>query len=89
MGQNPRARLLDFLGDHPASDYNLTEMASKADMTRTTAYKALEALLRVGMIVHTRDIGQSKMYRLNTAHGVVQSVLRADLVQWHETAVLP
>lgn len=84
MGDNPRSRLLDFLGDHPTSDYNVTEMAAKAGMTRTTAYKALGGLLQVGMVVHTRDIGQSRMYRLNTDHLVVQSILQADMTEAQE-----
>lgn len=80
MGDNSRARLLDFLGDHPASDYNVTELAAKAGMTRQTAYKALEGLLGVGLVIHTRDVGQSRMYMLNTDHQVVRSILAADLM---------
>lgn len=81
LGDNPRARLLDFLGDHPTSDYTITELSNKAHITRTTLYKAIEACLRVGMVVHTRDVGQSSFYKLNTDHHVVQSILAADMEQ--------
>ena len=81
FGDTPRGRILDFLGDHPSSDYTITEMAAKAEMTRTTAYGALAGALRVGLIVHTRTVGQSKFYKLNTDHTVVQSILNADMAQ--------
>ena len=81
LGDTPRSKLLDFLGDHPTSDYNISEMASKAGMTRQTVYKTLEGLLEVGMVVHTRHVGASRMYRLNVDHKVVQSVLQADVAQ--------
>lgn len=81
MGETPRARLLDFLGDHPTSDYNITELAAKAGMTRQTAYKALDGLLGIGMVVQGRTVGQSKMYRLNMDHQVVQSIMAADMAQ--------
>ena len=80
LGDTPRAKLLDFLGDHPTSDYNVTELAAKAGITRVTVYKTLEELLRVKMVSQTRDVGQSKMFAINMQHPIIQSVLRADML---------
>lgn len=80
FGSTPRARLLDFLGDHPTSDYNVTEMAAKSGVTRQTVYTLLEDLLQVGMLRRTRNVGQSPMYAINMEHPVTQSVLQADML---------
>lgn len=84
FGDTPRASLLDFLGDHPTSDYNITELAAKSGITRQTAYSTLEGLLEVNMVKHTRDVGQSRMFALNIDHDVIQSVLRADMAAQRE-----
>jgi len=79
FGATPRARLLDFLGDHPTSDYNVTEMAEKSGVTRQTIYTLLDDLLKVGMLHRTRNVGQSPMYAINMEHPVTQSILQADM----------
>ena len=80
LGDTPRAKLLDFLGDHPTSDYNVTELASKAGITRVTVYKTLDELVKVKMVSQTRDVGQSKMFSINMEHPVIRSVLQADML---------
>lgn len=80
LGDTPRAKILDFLGDHPTSDYNITELASKSGLTRATVYKVLEELVAVKMVSQPRDVGQSKMFAINMDHPVIQSVLRADML---------
>lgn len=80
FGDAPRARLLDFLGDHPTSDYNITDLAERAGMARPTVYKALEALAKVGMVRETRRVGQSRMFQIDMQHPVVLSVMQADML---------
>jgi DNA-binding IclR family transcriptional regulator len=71
--------MLDFLGDHPTSDFNITEIAQRTELSRATVYKVLDDLAAVGMVGHTRHVGQSKMYQIDVDHDVVQSILRADM----------
>ena len=80
FGETPRAKLLDFLGDHSTSDYNVTEIASKSGLTRVTVYKTLDDLVRVKMVSQARVVGQSKMFSINMQHPVIQSVLQADML---------
>lgn len=79
FGDTPRARLLDFLGDHPASDYSITELSEKADVSRPTIYRELPELERLGYIVQTRTLGQSRLFKLNTDHAVVRDILVEDM----------
>ncbi|MFO1535129.1 MAG: winged helix-turn-helix domain-containing protein [Thermoplasmatota archaeon] len=80
LGGTPRAKLLDFLGDHPTSDYNVTEIAQKSGITRQTVYGVLDDLEKVGMVRHTRDVGQSRMFAISMDHPIIQSVLQADML---------
>jgi DNA-binding IclR family transcriptional regulator len=88
FGDTPRARLLDFLGDHPTSDYSKTELAAKAAMTRQTLYTLLPDLERTGMVRRTRTIGQSTMYALVPEHPVVAGVLGADMAAAEDALAL-
>lgn len=80
FGHTPRAKLLDFLGDHPTSDYTITELSQKAGLARPTVYRVVEALTESGMIKETRKVGQSRMFQMNMEHPVALSVMQADMV---------
>lgn len=88
FGDTPRNRLLDFLGDHPASDYSITEMAEKAEISRPTIYRLLPELERTGLIVQTRTLGQSRLFKLNTEDEAVKGVLAADMEQSRRKAAV-
>lgn len=79
FGDTPRNRLLDFLGDHPASDYSITEMAEKSGVSRHSVYDELDDLQETGLVEKTREIGQSRLFKLNTDHPVVREVLTSDV----------
>lgn len=78
FGDTPRNRLLDFLGDHVGSDYSVTELSDKADVSRPTVYRELPHLLKAGFVRYTRDLGTSKLFALNTDNPIVREVLTAD-----------
>lgn len=78
-GDLPRNRLLDFLGDHPASDYSITELAEHAGLARPTIYSALAELEKAGLVTQTRTLGQSRMFKLNTDNSLVVGVLSYDV----------
>lgn len=79
FGETPRNRLLDFLGDHPTSDYTITEMAKKSGVSRPTIYEEIPELEETGLVVQTRKLGQSRLFKLNTDHPVVREVLTSDV----------
>ncbi|MBI4392655.1 MAG: helix-turn-helix transcriptional regulator [Euryarchaeota archaeon] len=79
FGESPRNRLLDFLGDHPSMDYPITELAEATGISRPTIYADLSELLAQGLVVETRVLGRSRLFKLNTDHAVVREVLVADI----------
>ncbi|PSG97423.1 hypothetical protein BRD56_05755 [Thermoplasmatales archaeon SW_10_69_26] len=78
--------MLDFLGDHPLSDYSITEMAEKSDVSRPTVYDELPELQRLGMIKQTRTLGNSRLFQIDTDHSVVQEILSQDMTRAREEA---
>jgi DNA-binding transcriptional ArsR family regulator len=67
LGDGPKVRILSaFLADpDPDFDYNITEIAEMAGVTRNTVYRHIDDLLEIGVITQTRETGQSKRYKLN------------------------
>lgn len=78
FGDNPRNKILDFLGDHAGFDYTISELASKAEVSRPTVYAELEPLLKEDLVVETRRMGPSKLFGINTDNAIVQAVLSED-----------
>lgn len=71
--------MLDFLGDHPTSDYPITELAEKSGISRPTIYEELPELEETGLVKQARKVGQSRLFKLNTDHPVVREVLTSDI----------
>lgn len=65
FGPSPKVRMLAALLDAADHDLNVTEIARRADLSRNTVYAHLDDLLAVGVVVHTRDVGDSPMYRVD------------------------
>lgn len=78
FGENPHAKILDFLADHTRYDYNLSDIAKFSEVSRPTVYRVIERLLKKKLVVKTRDIGNSPMYKLNTDSKLVQKILKFD-----------
>src|SRR5256885_9274485 len=68
FGSAPRVRLIDFLADHPAFDYTISQMAEFAEIARPTVYELVDELVGQEMLTFTRLVGDSKFYRLNVAN---------------------
>lgn len=77
-GDLPRNRLLDFLGDHIGSDYPISELAEKSELSRPTVYAALPELVKRGLVLETRKLGTSRLFALNSENPLVQAVLSQD-----------
>lgn len=72
---SPHARVLDFLAEHAEFDYNISELAKHSGVARPTVYKVVGDFLRKAILVETRKVGNSQLYRLNLDSEVVQSLL--------------
>jgi predicted transcriptional regulator len=58
-------RMLDVLILHRGYDLSLTDLAKYAGVTPKTVWKELSKLESIGLIKHTRKVGNAKMVTLN------------------------
>lgn len=78
FGNSPQAKILDFLGSHPRYDYNISDLAEYAEVSRPTLYGTLPKLLKMGILMQTRKVGKSNMYKLNIDNDLVKTILKFD-----------
>ena len=76
FGENPQTKILDFMADHPDYDYTITELAEKTGVSKPTIYKVIRNLVREGLVVVSRKIGRSKLYKLNTRNEIIKTILK-------------
>jgi DNA-binding IclR family transcriptional regulator len=60
------AQILDFFLDHKEFDYSPSEVAQKSGLSFRTVFREIPNLEKIQLIYHSRKIGKTNMYRLNT-----------------------
>jgi hypothetical protein len=60
------AQILDFFFDHKEFDYSPAEIAQKTGLHFRTVFREIPNLEINQLIYHSRKIGKTNMYRLNT-----------------------
>ena len=60
------AQILDFFLDHKEFDYSPAEVAQKSGLSFRTVFREIPNLEKSQLIYHSRKIGKTNMYRLNT-----------------------
>lgn len=65
FGDTPKLRFLDFLIGNHFFDFNMTDMAKEARISYNSLKSFFDEFLEKGIIVKTRRVGKSDMYKLN------------------------
>lgn len=65
LGDNPKMRILDFLMDNFAHDFSLPQIAEGSEVAYTTLIDILPQLLKQEIVIETRKIGKSRLYKIN------------------------
>ena len=60
------AQILDFFLVHKEFDYSPAEVAQKSGLSFRTVFREIPTLEKNQLIYHSRKIGKTNMYRLNT-----------------------
>ncbi len=79
FGDLPRLRIIDFLIDNLVYDYSLVEIAKGAGVAYTTLIDIFPDLIKKGIVKETRQVGKSKMYKLNRENPAVKVMLAVDM----------
>lgn len=78
FGGNPVMKVLDFLITFQLFDYPLTEIAKNSGVSYSTLQTFWNNLERNNIVVKTRRIGKSDLYKLNTKNPAVKQLLKLD-----------
>ncbi len=75
MGDSPMIRVLDYLLTERQLDFSITDMAENAGIGRATLYRIWDDLIKNNIIIHTRDIGKAKLYKLNAENDKIKKLI--------------
>ena len=74
MGDSPTIRVMDYLLTMGELDFSITDMAENAGIGRATLYRIWDNLILYKIIIHTRDIGKAKLFKLNSENKKIQKL---------------
>ncbi len=83
MGDSPVIRVLDYLLTERELDFSITDIAENAGIGRATLYRIWDDLVKNEIIIHTRDIGKAKLFKLNVANSKIKK-----LIEMHDMLTL-
>ena len=78
FGNNPIIKVLDFLITFADFDYPLTEIAKNSGVSYSTLQTFWDKLKRNNIVIKTRRVGKSDLYKLNTKNPAVQQLIKLD-----------
>ncbi len=78
MGDSPVVRILDYLLTERSLDFSITDLAENAKIGRATLYRMWDTLIKNKIIVHTREVGKAKLYKLNVENPKVKKLIELD-----------
>ena len=78
FGNNPVIKVLDFLMSFAEFDYPLTEIAKNSGVSYSTLQTFWDKLVRNGIVIKTRRVGKSDLYKLNTDNPAVKDLIKID-----------
>jgi len=78
FGNNPVIKVLDFLITFQAFDYPMTEIAKNSRVSYSTLQTIWGGLVKNNIVIKTRRVGKSDLYKLNTRNPAVQQLIKLD-----------
>ncbi len=76
FGDTPKLRFLDFLIGNHFFDFNMVDMARESNISYNSLKSFFDGFLEKGIIVKTRRVGKSNMYKLNMENAIVRNFLK-------------
>ena len=72
FGDSPVLRILDFFMVYEDLDYSMKQIAKNAGVGYSTLKMFWPTLVETGIMAHTRDVGNAKLYTLNLSSPAVK-----------------
>ena len=74
FGRSPQTRIIDLFLDNPFFEFTRLEMVEALGMAKITMYNTIPLIEQSGIIVPSRKIGRSQLYRLNADSETVKNL---------------
>jgi predicted transcriptional regulator len=74
LGSGAKVKILVALLSEVSQDFNVTDIARLAGVSRNTVYSHLDGLVSVGVVEESRKIGDSHMYKINQESEVAKGL---------------
>ncbi len=65
FGDTPNIRVIEYLLEGRELDASLSDIAEGAGINRVTLFRLWPKLERLRIVMHTRNIGNAKLYKIN------------------------
>ncbi|MBS3163314.1 hypothetical protein J4427_01355 [Candidatus Woesearchaeota archaeon] len=78
FGNNPVIKVLDFLITFQLFDYPLTEIARNSEVSYSTLQTFWSKLEKNKIVIKTRRVGKSDLFKLNTKNPAIQQLIQLD-----------
>ena len=75
MGDSPMMKVMDYLITERDLDFSITDMAENSGIGRATLYRLWDDLIKNEIILHTRDVGKAKLFKLNTKNTKIKKLI--------------
>ena len=72
FGDTPKIRVLEYLLERRELDHSIGDIAEGAGINRVTLFRMWDEIEKSSIIVHTRNIGNAKLYKLNMSNPYVK-----------------
>lgn len=79
FGKTPELRVMDFLIDNNIFDFTKTEIAKGAGITRPTLYKFWDKMEKNRLVVKSRKINRTQLYKVNLESPVVKRIMEIEM----------
>ena len=77
--QENKSAFLEYFGDTPKLrffDFNMTDMAKESGISYNSLKKFFNEFLKKGIIIKTRRVGKSDMYKLNMDNDTAKNFIK-------------
>lgn len=78
FGDNPVMKVVDFLITFQLFDYPLTGIARNSGVSYSTLQTFWSKLERNKIVIKTRRVGKSDLYKLNTNNPAIKQLIKLD-----------
>jgi len=76
FGDSPLIRVMDFFIENSLFDYNKTHISRETGIARSTLQEIIRELIDKNILVRTRTVGRSEMYKLNRGNLIVEELIK-------------